>query len=91
MERCDMEAPNPKPCYLWETTNGSSRFAMTNHQILHYTMRSDNMVQGKHQIPNKSQSLKSKTKSLWSFEFGIWSLFEICLPAGRQGICDLEF
>jgi hypothetical protein len=31
----------------------------------------------KYQIPNKSQSPKSKTKSFWSFEIGIWSLFVI--------------
>jgi hypothetical protein len=31
----------------------------------------------KHQISNKSQSPKFKTKSVWSFEIGIWSLFEI--------------
>jgi hypothetical protein len=36
-----------------------------------------NMVQGKHQIPNKSQSPKFKIKSVWSFEIGIWSLFGI--------------
>jgi hypothetical protein len=45
----------------------------------------------KYQIPNKSQSPKSKTKSFWPFEIRIWSLFGICLPAGRQGICDLGF
>ena len=32
----------------------------------------------KHQIPNKSQSPKFETKSDWSFEIGIWSLFGIC-------------
>jgi hypothetical protein len=32
----------------------------------------------KHQIPNKSQSPKFKTKSLCWFEIGIWSLFGIC-------------
>jgi hypothetical protein len=31
----------------------------------------------KHQISNKSQSLKFERKSFWSFEIGIWSLFEI--------------
>ena len=25
------------------------------------------------------------------FEFGNWDLFEVCLPAGRQGYWDLEF
>jgi hypothetical protein len=31
----------------------------------------------KHQISNKSQSPKFETKSIWSFEIGIWSLFGI--------------
>jgi hypothetical protein len=33
---------------------------------------------------NKSQLPNSETKSVWSFEIGIWSLFGICLPTGRQ-------
>jgi hypothetical protein len=45
----------------------------------------------KHQISNKFQLANVETKSVRSFEIGIWSLFGICLPAGRQGICDLEF
>jgi len=38
----------------------------------------------KYQIPNKFQSPKSKTKSFWPFEIGIWRLFGF-------GICDLGF
>ena len=38
----------------------------------------------KHQVPNKYQSPKFETKSFWSFEIGIWSLFGICLPVGRE-------
>jgi hypothetical protein len=56
--------------------------------IAHSDMREPNP---KHQIPDKFQSPKFEKTSGWSFEIWIWSLFGICLPAGRQGICDLGF
>jgi hypothetical protein len=49
-------------------------------------------LNSKPQIPNNFQSPKSKTKGLvWAIEFGIWDLFGVCLPAGRQGYWDLKF
>jgi len=32
-----------------------------------------------------------RSKQFGIFEFEIWILFGVCLPAGRQGICNLGF
>jgi len=44
----------------------------------------------KHQISNKSQSPKFKTKSFWSFEIETWSLLGIWAPRAMPfALCEL--
>jgi len=80
-----MKAPNPKPCTdRKQPMEIVVSFAITDHRILNHTMRSNNMVQGKHQFSNKFQSPKFE-KNLFGhlkLEFGVYLGF---------GICDLGF
>jgi hypothetical protein len=48
------------------------------------------MVQGKHQISNKSQSPKFETKSGYPFEIGIWSLLGPALAGLEFVIWDFD-